>query len=544
MKRRSLRLKQSETRSLKIWKPDPSHLVMEIWRGGAPVKIGVLKIRTRRGWAPGTRTTATIPHSSLAQLAFILHDAYVHQAGKRDRRSPMCCVTYTEYSANEVATARDLRFLVTYDYACSLHEEVVHWFIIHLEFYTDTSYYLKWTFLLRSHWTKVKVIYIIARYVPFFLLLTVVYLCFTPNETPDNCRTAFIIYASLFVLRTYVLWNKSRIVLAAMLSAILAVTVASIRVDFIHLGTIYGITGCYKDMQGVRMSILFVLLFALQLGVASLTLIRAMQSWRTAKCPLYTVLVKHNIFYYVCGLFLSAMNALAQTLFFNITYRIVFECLKFLILAILATRMHLSLWQINQHVHGSDALWSGPVVRLEVQLDGLVYLSSDTFFQGSRQHRRTYLLGAASSYPSYFPSPSLSCNTPHAHPEWCRPDKRGLDACLGRTSLFKRSSNVKVAPEEVEVEQGYSIQPHGVPLHDGKYRLDIHDTDLQTLTQTGHLKLANTDNLGKIRKRGSRQFANYDQLLAEPVHHAITSLLDGSKYYTALDLDFVHQTRG
>jgi len=28
--------------------------------------------------------------------------------------------------------------------------------------------------------------------------------------------------------------------------------------------------------------------------------------------------------------------------------------------------------------------------------------------------------------------------------------------------------------EEVEVEQGYSIQPHGVPLHDGKYRLDIH----------------------------------------------------------------------
>jgi hypothetical protein len=32
------------------------------------------------------------------------------------------------------------------------------------------------------------------------------------------------------------------------------------------------------------------------------------------------------------------------------------DSLQFLILAILATRMHLSLWQINQHVHGSDAL--------------------------------------------------------------------------------------------------------------------------------------------------------------------------------------------
>jgi hypothetical protein len=37
-------------------------------------------------------------------------------------------------------------------------------------------------------------------------------------------------------------------------------------------------------------------------GLLCLTLIRAIQSWRSANSHLYTVLVKHNIFYYVCGL--------------------------------------------------------------------------------------------------------------------------------------------------------------------------------------------------------------------------------------------------
>ncbi|KAG1844397.1 hypothetical protein C8R48DRAFT_735666 [Suillus tomentosus] len=49
-----------------------------------------------------------------------------------------------------------------YDYACSLHEE--------------------WSFLLQSHWSKMKGLYIVTRYLPFILLITNLYMSFTPNE--------------------------------------------------------------------------------------------------------------------------------------------------------------------------------------------------------------------------------------------------------------------------------------------------------------------------------------------------------------------------
>lgn len=240
-----------------------------------------------------------------------------------------------------------------YDYVCTLHEE--------------------WTFLLLSRWTKVKGLYIITRYIPFLLLITDLYLYFASNETPDGCRMVISIYACLsvisvlcselfFVLRTYALWNNNRIILAAMLSALFAMAIASLTVDVLTIGTshvtisaIPRITGCYRTSHGVQVSITFILLFAFQLGLVSLTIIRAVQNWRVVNAPLYDVVVKHNIFYYICGLLLSAVNIITQALFSQTAYRLVCEVLQYFVLAILATRMHLYLWQIDRQTRGSVA---------------------------------------------------------------------------------------------------------------------------------------------------------------------------------------------
>ncbi|KAG2341870.1 hypothetical protein BDR05DRAFT_964948 [Suillus weaverae] len=90
-----------------------------------------------------------------------------------------------EYSTNDIAAARITQYLSymytmlatfwTYDYVCSLHEE--------------------WKFLLQSRWSKVKALYIIARYVPFVLITADVYLNFTPNENPSKCQIMIIIYS-------------------------------------------------------------------------------------------------------------------------------------------------------------------------------------------------------------------------------------------------------------------------------------------------------------------------------------------------------------
>ncbi|KAG2124625.1 hypothetical protein DEU56DRAFT_983545 [Suillus clintonianus] len=239
----------------------------------------------------------------------------------------------------------------TYDYAHSVCEE--------------------WTLLLHSRWTKVKGLYIITRHVPFVILAIELYQQLTPNENLDKCRMSLNLYSLFgiisvacselfFILRTYALWNNNRIVLAVMLFAFLAVLAACIVVGFVTIGAsqvttsaITGITGCYQTSTNLSF-IQFLLLFVFQLGLSSLTLVRAIQSWRTNNGPLYAILVKHNIFYYASVL--SAVNVLVLILFSDSVYRSVLQNFEFLILAILATRMHLHLWQIDRGAHGSNAL--------------------------------------------------------------------------------------------------------------------------------------------------------------------------------------------
>ncbi|KAG1816185.1 hypothetical protein EV424DRAFT_1074141 [Suillus variegatus] len=289
-----------------------------------------------------------------------------------------------EYSAVDISAATNLQRLAylymsmttfwTYDYACALHEE--------------------WEFLRRSRWTKVKALYIMTRHLPFFLI--VMYLClnFAPIEDPNKCRilinvysctyTVHALYESLssatlpltalsqisaicsecfFMIRTYALWNNNKIVLVGLLSTAFAMIVTSVSIRFATIATSYvttsaipGTPSCPSKSSSVLYFMSFIFLFVFQLVLITLTLTRAIQSWRSTKGPLQAILVKHNIFYYVCGLFLSAINILVPALFPNSPYYTTLQNFQVSILAILATRMHLHLWHLDQHMHSSDAL--------------------------------------------------------------------------------------------------------------------------------------------------------------------------------------------
>ncbi|KAG1840617.1 hypothetical protein F4604DRAFT_1961346 [Suillus subluteus] len=137
-----------------------------------------------------------------------------------------------------------------------------------------------------------------------------------------------------------------------MLSALFATIVSSIAIFFVAgattdvmISTIPGIPGCFRSPHVVRFFLPFILVFVFQLGLVCLTITRVIQSWRSAKSPLYAMLVKHNIFYHVCGLLFSAVNVLLPMLLLDM-YSVYssFEGLQVLFFAILATRMHLHLW--------------------------------------------------------------------------------------------------------------------------------------------------------------------------------------------------------
>ncbi|KAG2032390.1 hypothetical protein BDR03DRAFT_1094973, partial [Suillus americanus] len=259
-----------------------------------------------------------------------------------------------EYSADEVVAAESLQLLAstatfwTYDFVCSLDQE--------------------WTFLLQSRWTKVKGLYIITRYIPFVLI--VLELC-SQNENPENCLIFANIFTYIgvisltlseffFVLRTYALWNNNRIVLIVVLCAFFATIVscmgillpASTTFDG-SIGPIPDIPGCSQSVQGVELFLPFVLSFTFQLGLICLTITRAIQRWRSARGPLFAILVKHNIFYYACGLLFSAVNFLLPMLLVDMySLYSALQALQIFVLAILATRMHLRLWHAERCVDG------------------------------------------------------------------------------------------------------------------------------------------------------------------------------------------------
>ncbi|KAG1779051.1 hypothetical protein EV702DRAFT_118092 [Suillus placidus] len=260
----------------------------------------------------------------------------------------------SKYPADAVAAAKSLQTFTfiyasmatfwLYDYACSIREEGI--------------------FLLCSRWSRVKFLYVVARYVPFLLFAAHLYLNFVPDETSNTCQFVNNICSTLslisivcsecfFILRTYALWNNDKVVLAAMLSTFAAVIVGSMVALFSATATapfetssIPGITGCYQSSGSVRLFVPFLLLFGLELMLISLTLTCAIRNWRATDSRLYVVILKHNVFYYACGLFFSAVNVLTSLLL-NYAYSGMFQDFQFIIHAILATRMHLHLWHAD-----------------------------------------------------------------------------------------------------------------------------------------------------------------------------------------------------
>ncbi|KAG1844400.1 hypothetical protein C8R48DRAFT_678421 [Suillus tomentosus] len=191
-----------------------------------------------------------------------------------------------EYSTADIAAARSLQLTTIYDYACLLHEE------------------------------KCLVL--------------------------DNAELGF------FILRTYVLWNNNRILLAVMLYAFSTFIGASTGLTFATTApatyptsAIPGITGCYQSSTTFRFFIPFLLFSVFDLGVllSSRNPHAHMRHTQLANKPKSSHIM-HAVF---CSRWRTYSHHC-------------FSIFQFMILATLATRMHLHLWQTNQHSHSSSAL--------------------------------------------------------------------------------------------------------------------------------------------------------------------------------------------
>ncbi|KAG1854116.1 hypothetical protein C8R48DRAFT_675708 [Suillus tomentosus] len=159
----------------------------------------------------------------------------------------------TDYSADDIAAATSLQF---FQPSFDNH-------ILDLQLCLFISRRGNWRFLLVSHWTKAKGLYIATRHVPFLLLATNLYLSFIPNETPGKCRVLDNI-CSEYCLQPFLLP-----LLQTFLGASIGITFATTAPATYATSAIPGITGCYQSSSSLQFFIPFLLLCAFELELAT-----------------------------------------------------------------------------------------------------------------------------------------------------------------------------------------------------------------------------------------------------------------------------------
>ncbi|KAG1872115.1 hypothetical protein C8R48DRAFT_696914 [Suillus tomentosus] len=152
---------------------------------------------------------------------------------------------------------------------------------------------------------------------------------------------------------------------AVAIAAAIAVVYSATATAPFETSSIPGITGCYQSSGSMMLFVPYLLLFGLELMLISLTLTCAIQKWRISDDGLYGIILKHNVFYYACGLVFSLVNILTSLLldvrhlsietFHLLEYLVqyaysgMFQDFQCVVHAILATRMYLHLWHVNRN---------------------------------------------------------------------------------------------------------------------------------------------------------------------------------------------------
>ncbi|KAG2067102.1 hypothetical protein BDR04DRAFT_884508 [Suillus decipiens] len=213
-------------------------------------------------------------------------------------------------------------------------------------------------------WKKGSILYVMARYLPVFLLCVHLYMTYLQSERIVTCKflhtiwfcaAAFCVACAegIFVLRTYALWGNKKSILALMLSTILCLAILDVIMTMtisnrleLQLSDIGG--GCYSLSYDKMAAYPWTLLVAFEIEIIVLTMIRVYWAYRErASCLLLDILLQHSIFYFVTGLTLSVVNILAIE-YFLFSYSDTFATFQVIMHTIVVTRMHLKFCTTSQ----------------------------------------------------------------------------------------------------------------------------------------------------------------------------------------------------
>ncbi|OAX32067.1 hypothetical protein K503DRAFT_860492 [Rhizopogon vinicolor AM-OR11-026] len=249
-------------------------------------------------------------------------------------------------------------------------------------------------FIIHARWRIPKLLYLVNRYLTFTVIVVDVFRILKPDLSVKTCSTFFalnayvggiVLYCAelLFMLRVWVISGRNRwgwvvvflnfvfLVIPLVVTLTFFDSSSTVRRDVVVQSPIPKITSCYTTKTSRVLIVAYILLVITEIETLSLMLYYSWKLYRGSGhiIPLVRILIRHNVFYFACGLFFSTL-LVAIILTVPAVYNDVASDLQIVLHIILATRMHRELWsaaterETNPLRIVSEVVFAGPVSDL------------------------------------------------------------------------------------------------------------------------------------------------------------------------------------
>ncbi|KAJ8584527.1 hypothetical protein M405DRAFT_936567 [Rhizopogon salebrosus TDB-379] len=228
-------------------------------------------------------------------------------------------------------------------------------------------------FVLDARWRMPKVLYLVCRYLPFAMIVIdlsrilqhgLSIKSYTTYFTLNSYIGGIVLYCAevLFMLRVWAMSSHQRWRwIVTLCNSVLFVVPLGVILTFYNSSSIIlqspipKITSCYVSKTGHVVIVAFILLVIGETEIFGFMLYHSWILYREHEriIPLVRILIRHNVFYFTCGLFSSTLVVImlftAPATYYNVAseLQIVFH-------AILATRMHRELWRAATYQEASS----------------------------------------------------------------------------------------------------------------------------------------------------------------------------------------------
>ncbi|KAG2122790.1 hypothetical protein DEU56DRAFT_917683 [Suillus clintonianus] len=179
-------------------------------------------------------------------------------------------------------------------------------------------------FILDAPWRRPKLIYLTCRYLPFASVVTDILRIVQPGLSVEACTTffifgscvgGFVLYCAeaLFMQRVWAVMGRRWIVVCCNVVLIVVPVVVTLTLynssSIILQSPIPKVASCYNSERARIIIVAYILLVIVEIEILSFMLYHSWKLYREYgnSMPLVRVLVRHNIFYFACGLLFSTV---------------------------------------------------------------------------------------------------------------------------------------------------------------------------------------------------------------------------------------------